>query len=66
MSRHVIIKMTDGFECNVTGYASAVQAKVNKARSDDSSDLLALERNTIRAGEMVYVDPHEIVSIRTS
>lgn len=64
MSNTVVMKLSDGTEFHLAGWASKIQETVNAARG--GGKLIALEKYDIPTGQMVYIDPDAVVSIRDS
>ena len=62
MRNEVTIYMKSGVRHSVAGYTSQVAEKINVARG--SGQLLALEKPTIPTGQMFYIDPVEVESVR--
>ena len=62
MRNRVMLRTKDGELHVLAGYAYKVQETVNQARG--GGKLIALERDVIPTGQMVYVDPDEVVSIK--
>lgn len=60
----VILRTSDNHEYVLAGYAFSVQQTVNAARG--GGKLIPLERDTIPTGQMVYIDPDTVVSIKDS
>lgn len=60
--RGVQIRMKDGYTHSASGYAATIVEKINAARV--TGQLVAIERNTIPTGQMMYLDPNEVVSIK--
>lgn len=60
----VILKTDTGETHYLSGYAAKVQEAVNEARG--KGKLIPLERNVIPTGQMVYIDPDHVTSIRDS
>lgn len=58
----VILRTRDGESYSLSGYASRVQKQVNEARG--GGKLIALERDRIPTGQMLWVDPDEVVAIK--
>lgn len=58
----VILRTRDGESYSLVGYASRVQAAVNAARG--KGQLIPLERDRIPTGQMLWVDPDEVVAIK--
>jgi hypothetical protein len=58
----VILRTKDGESYSLSGYASQVAEKVNAARG--GGELIALERDLIPTGQMIHVDPDEVVAIK--
>ena len=60
--RGVEIYLKDGTHLVVAGYASQVIKKINDARG--TAQLIALERNSIPTGQMLYLDPNEVTLVK--
>jgi hypothetical protein len=60
--RGVLIRMKDGHTHSASGYASNIVEKINAARG--TGQLVAIERNIIPTGQMMYLDPKEVASIK--
>lgn len=58
----VILRTSDGNSYSLAGYASRVQEVVNSARG--GGKLIPLERDLIPTGQMIYVDPDEVIVIK--
>lgn len=58
----VILRTKDGQSYSLSGYARKVQKTVNDARG--GGKLIELERDRIPTGQMLWVDPDEVVSIK--
>lgn len=62
MRNRVKIRMRDGYEVFAAGYASSLIEQINGARG--SGKLLAIEKDAIPTGQMMHVDPDEVVLVR--
>jgi hypothetical protein len=58
----VILRTRDGESYSLSSYACIVQEKVNEARG--KGQLIPLERDLIPTGQMLWVDPDEVVAIK--
>jgi hypothetical protein len=58
----VILRTKDGESYSLRGYAIQVAEKVNAARG--GGELIALERDLIPTGQMIHVDPDEVVTVK--
>lgn len=58
----VILRTRDGQSYSLAGYASSVQEAVNAARG--KGRLIPLERDRTPTGQMLWVDPDEVVVIK--
>lgn len=58
----VILRTSDGESYSLRGYASQIAEKVNAARGE--GQLIALERDRIPTGQMIHIDPDEVVAIK--
>lgn len=58
----VILRTRDGESYSLAGYASNVQKTVNDARG--KGQLIPLERDRTPTGQMLWVDPDEVVAIK--
>ena len=58
-----MITMVSGQKHWAAGYASCLIEQVNEARQNGKA-LLAIERDTIPTGQMMYLDPTQIESMK--
>lgn len=57
-----IITMDTGDSYSLRGYASEIQAKVNEGRG--AEQLIPLERDRIPTGQMIYLDPDHVMTVK--
>jgi hypothetical protein len=57
-----ILRTRDGNSYSLRDYASRVQETVNAARG--GGKLIPLERDRIPTGQMVWIDPDEVIAIK--
>jgi hypothetical protein len=60
----VLISMRNGERFVVVGYADDIQRQVNGARGEGR--LIPFERDSIPTGQQFYLDPDEIVAVRSN
>ena len=62
MRNRVKIRLRDGHEIFAAGYATNLIEVINDARG--SGKLLAIEKDAIPTGQMMHLDPDEVVLVR--
>lgn len=62
MRSQVMLVTTSGQKFILAGYASRVQQQVNEGRG--KSELIPFERDVTPTGQMVYIDPDNVESVR--
>jgi hypothetical protein len=54
--------MDTGDSYSLRGHASEIQAKVNEGRG--AEQLIPLERDRIPTGQMIYLDPDHVMTVK--